>query len=218
MPEYEIKEGDWFARIVKEQGYGSVWKPIYDSGDNKEFRKKCPDPNLLIPGETCNLPDKGGKKENKGTEQKHKFELKGSKHQLHVVIVRPNGEPLKNTSFSILLEPVAVDQLRVWQSGKTDGSGAIKWPITTDAEKATVEIEDQVFELNIGWLEPVDTTKGVQARLQNLNYHIEAIDGLSGSGTTVAAVKAFQANHKLKETDGVAGTKTKAKLKEVYGC
>ena len=215
MPEFEINEGDWFARIVKKQGYGSAWKPIYDSGDNKEFRKKCPDPNLLIPGEKCNLPDRGGKQADRGTEQKHKFELKGSKHQLHVVIVRPNGEPLKNASFSILLEP---DPLRVWQGGKTDGSGAIKWPITTDTERATVKIEDQVFELLIGWLEPVDTTKGVQARLQNLNYHIEAIDGLSGSDTTVAAVKAFQANHKLRETEGVAGTKTKAKLKDVYGC
>jgi hypothetical protein len=217
MPEHEAKQGDWFAKIVKRQGYGNAWKPIYQSADNSDFRKICPEPDLLIPGETCVLPDKNEGEETKATEKKWPFELAPSKAQLHVVILRPNGQPLKSTAYQIVFHGAGVEGQTFKK--KTDGSGAVKCDITTDVETATLTIDGQTFELLVGHLEPATTTKGVQARLQNLNYHIQAIDGASGAGTaTEAAVKAFQQNYSLSDPAGVAEKATKNRLKTVYGC
>jgi hypothetical protein len=217
MAEYEVKQGDWFARIVRRKGYGAAWKPIFNHGDNEDFREKCPDPDLLIPGEMGVLPDKEMKEDNKATSQKWTFEKAPDKAQFHVVILRADGQPVKNTAFKIVFHGPNIEGRTLTR--QTDGSGAIKCEITTDAESATLTIEGQTFELMIGHLEPSTTTKGVQARLQNLNYHIEAIDGAAGAGSLAeAAIKAFQKNYTLADTAGVVGNATKSKLKDVYGC
>jgi len=217
MPEYTVAEGDWFARIVKRQGYGNVWKPIYNHADNQEFRKTCPEPDLLIPGETCVLPDKNEGEAAKNTNKKWQFEKAPSKAQLHAVMLRPNGQPLKSAAYTLVFHGPGVEGKTI--NKKTDGSGAIKCEITTDVERATLTIEKQEFELMIGHLEPSTTVKGVQARLQNLNYHIAAIDGTAAAGSpTETAVKAFQGNYSLADPAGVAEKATRSKLKDVYGC
>jgi hypothetical protein len=217
MADYEIKEGDWFAKIVKNKGLGYTWKKIYNNSDNQDFRKICPDPNLLIPGETCQLPEKSAKDVDKATESNWKFELGLDKAELHLVIIRPDGQPLKNKPYELVLKGSGMSDTTVKKS--TDASGAIKCPITTQVEKGTLTIEGQCIDLLVGWLEPVTSSKGVQARLQNLNYEIPAIDGNDSAGTpTEAAILAFQVNHSIKGEDGQAGDKTKAKLKSVYGC
>ena len=214
MPEYEVKPGDWFAKIVKRQGYGNAWHPIYNHADNQNFRQACPDPDLLIPGEKCVLPDKNEKEENKATNKKWKFEMAPGKAQLHVVILRPNGQPLKSTSCKLVLHGPSVEGRTI--STKTDGSGALKCDINTDVETATLTIEGQVIELLVGQLEPLTTAKGVQARLQNLNYHLETIDGDANTGK--AAITAFQKNYTLNDPEGSVEKQTRAKLKEIYGC
>jgi len=217
MAEYEIKQGDWFARIVKRQGYGSTWRPIFNHADNEHFREKCPDPDLLIPGEKCVLPDKEGKEESKATNQKWTFEKAPDKAQFHVVILRANGQPVRFAAYKIVFHGPNIEGRTLTR--QTDGTGAIKCEITTDAESATLTIEGQTFELKIGHLEPLTTTKGVQARLQNLNYHIETISGTAGAGSlTEVAIKAFQKNYTLADPAGVVGNATKSKLKDVYGC
>jgi hypothetical protein len=217
MPEYEVKRGDWFAKIVKREGYGNVWRSIYNDADNADFRKACPDPDLLIPGEVCNLPDKPEKEESKSTGSKWTFEKAPAKTQLHVVLLRPNGNPVKSVSYTLVFHGTGVEGQTLSQ--KTDGSGAVKCTITTDVETATLTIEGQTFELLIGCLEPLSTTKGVQARLQNLNYSVAALDGVEGLGTpTGAAIQAFQKNYSVNDTEGLAGKATQAKLKDIYGC
>lgn len=217
MAEYEIKQGDWFARIAKRQGYGTSWRPIFNHADNKDFRDKCSDPNLLIPGEKCILPEKEEKEENKATNKKWKFETAPDKAQFHVVILRANGQPVKSTPYKIVFHGPNIEGRTLTR--QTDSSGAIKCEITTDAESATLTIEGQTFELLIGQLEPVTTAKGVQARLQNLNYHMEAIDGVAGAGSPAeAAIKAFQKNYTLGDPEGVVENATRSKLKDIYGC
>ena len=67
-------------------------------------------------------------------------------------------------------------------------------------------------------LDPVDTTRGLQQRLQLLKdsngepFYKGTIDGVSGPGTT-GAVKAFQASAGL-TADGIAGPKTRSTLEE----
>jgi N-acetylmuramoyl-L-alanine amidase len=70
--------------------------------------------------------------------------------------------------------------------------------------------------LQIGHLDPVEETTGIQGRLNNLGFDCGEVDGIIGPQTE-AAVRAFQDEHSL-EADGIPGPKTQAKLKEVHGC
>ena len=218
MPEYEIKPGDWFAKIVKREGYGDFWRPIFSHAGNKAFRSECPDPNLLIPGKKCILPEKEGREESRQSDARSRFKKKAQKSELHLVILRPNGQALKSAKYKLVFHGPGVEGQTVEK--KTDGSGAIKCEITPDVDSAILTIEGTEFELKIGHLEPVDTVKGVQARLQNLNYSIAAIDdGAGGAGSpTEAAIRAFQKNNSLADPEGVAEKATTDKLKQVYGC
>jgi len=202
---------------VKREGLGTEWKKIYNSGDNSDFRKACPDPDLLVPGEKCVLPDKKKKEESKPGNALAKFKAKGDKAQLNVVVIRPDGQPLKGADYQLTLHGSGVDGTVV--SKKTDGSGAVKCDIPLDTDTATLTLEGQELELMIGWLEPVETVKGVQARLRNLNYAIKDIDGNADpDGPTAAAVAAFQKEHSLSDPEGEIGPQTQKKLKDVHGC
>lgn len=217
MGEYVVKPGDSFAKIVLSAGLGTEWKKIYNSGDNSDFRKACPDPDLLVPGQKCVLPEKKTKEESKPGNAKAKFKAKTSKTQLHVVVIRPDGQPLKSADFELTLKGGAADGFVMKK--KTDGSGAVKCDIPVDTDGATLSLEGQELELKIGWLEPVETVRGAQARLRNLNYALPEIDGKADPGsTTAAAVAAFQKEHSLGDPEGEIGSATQKKLKDVYGC
>ena len=217
MSEYVVKPGDSFAKIVKDAGLGTDWKKIYNSGENAGFRKICADPDLLVPGEKCVLPDKKKKEESKPGNSLAKFKVKTGKTQLNVVVIRPDGQPLKNADYELTLKGGGGDGTVVKK--KTDGSGAVKCDIPLDTEGATLLLEGLELELKIGWLEPVETVKGVQARLRNLNYALPDVDGNAGPDTpTAAAVAAFQKEHSLGDPEGEIGSATQKKLKDVYGC
>ncbi|MBB1482114.1 peptidoglycan-binding protein [Pseudoalteromonas sp. SG41-2] len=71
------------------------------------------------------------------------------------------------------------------------------------------------FAVQIGNLDPIDTLSGVQGRCNLLGFDCGKVDGINGAKTK-AGVKGFQFVHGL-EVDAIAGEKTKAKLKQVYG-
>lgn len=78
--------------------------------------------------------------------------------------------------------------------------------------------EEEAFDwdLEIGYLDPFEEVTGVQARSYNLGYNPGPIDGIVGP-LTREAIRRFQKDNHL-EVDGIPGTKTQAKLKELYGC
>ena len=54
---YVVQEGDYLAKIARDQGYDS-WEDIYYHPDNAEFRRRRPDPNRIYPGDVIILPDR----------------------------------------------------------------------------------------------------------------------------------------------------------------
>ena len=83
--------------------------------------------------------------------------------------------------------------------GTTDDSGLLDEPVDvtnkTALLKVTVPAGDETreltWQLNIGSLDPVTMTSGMQARLAHLQYYTGAIDGNFGP-LTRGAVMAFQ--------------------------
>jgi peptidoglycan hydrolase-like protein with peptidoglycan-binding domain len=86
-----------------------------------------------------------------------------------------------------------------------------------EADSGSLDFGGRTIELDIGHLAPMDKVEGIQARLQNLGYKIDAIDGDDSTDGYKDAVKAFQAAQKI-GVDAVVGPRTRRRLKKAYGC
>ena len=62
-----------------------------------------------------------------------------------------------------------------------DGDGVIEQPIPPGVTQAKLTLgegdEEEVFTLQIGHVDPIDTDSGIQARLNNLGYPCGSVDG-----------------------------------------
>jgi peptidoglycan hydrolase-like protein with peptidoglycan-binding domain len=79
---------------------------------------------------------------------------------------------------------------------------------------ATLELEDESFELLIGDLDPVEALRGAQARLHNLGFDCGAADNLMGP-LTKDALELFQETYEL-EISGELDEPTQEKLSELH--
>ncbi len=71
------------------------------------------------------------------------------------------------------------------------------------------------FSVNVGGLESIDTIKGIQQRLANLNFYIGAFEGVLDESTT-NAIKSFQTENQLEPT-GLIDETTKSLLGSLTG-
>ena len=79
-----------------------------------------------------------------------------------------------------------------------------------------LSVENYVFPVQLGHMDPLDELAGIQKRLHNIGYDCGALDGEMGPKTK-AALQLFQFDHDLSKS-GIADQPTKDKLKELYGC
>lgn len=215
MAEYVVQQGDCLSSIAARFGYAS-WRTLYDHPDNAPFREQRPDPNLICPGDVLVLPEKGTKEASNGTEQRHRFKVRGSLTRLCLRLIDQDDTPFRSVDYVLHIEGQAF-------SGTTDGEGRIEQVIPADAQVGRLEVtleaeewqETIIWDLAIGALDPVTQLTGVQARLNNLAIDSGPVDGIMGP-LTRSAVRCFQHQYGL-DVDGIPGPKTQAKLKEVYG-
>lgn len=214
MPEpYTVQPGDCLSSIAEDFGFAD-YRSIYEEDCNADFRQLRPNPNLIYPGDVINIPDKEGKFDNKGTDQRHHYRTRATTRYLRLRLRQSNSDPLDKTTYKLTVD----GDIRV---GTTDGDGMLKEKISRKAREARLEAGGFTWILQIAGLNPMDNTdddgvSGYQARLKNLSYDPGPIDGIRGPRTE-AAVRAFQADYPPLTVDGICGPKTKAKLIEVHG-
>lgn len=95
----------------------------------------------------------------------------------------------------------------------------IRLPIVPGAQEAVVTIgagvlTKQTYRLQLGGMDPITTTTGVQKRLRNLGFGCEPTGELDGD--TRSALAFFQKANDLPAT-GELDSATRDKLKQVYG-
>lgn len=213
---HTVEQGECLSSIAHNNGF-SDWRIIYNHPQNADFRELRPNPNVIYPGDQLYVPDPEPKNESGGTEQDHIYQLTGEPTLLRIVLDDETGQPFSNHKYELTIGD------RVY-AGTTDGDGLLEHEILpTDSTGQLViwRMQDEVsagitWVLEIGGLDPVGTTTGVQARLDNLGYDSGPVDGIQGPITT-AAVREFQEDYEL-TVDGIVGSQTRGKLKEVYGC
>lgn len=202
---YEVKQGDCISSIA--YAYGFFPDTIWNDPVNAELKNKRKDPNVLLPGDVVLIPEKQAKEVAKPTDARHLFKRKGVP-KIFRIQFKTGDEPIANTEYLLLIKGNAT-------RGKTDGEGWIKCPIQPDARLATVQIEGEEFQLQLGHLDPLDTLAGIQGRLQQLGFYDGEINGVMDDETE-ASVKIFQRSNNLEST-GRVDQALKDLLKKLVG-
>ena len=193
-------------KIAFDEGFRD-WTIIFDHPDNESLREQRPNPDQLAKGDTITIPAKDAEPVRASTGELHVFNL--HREPTERLRLRIDSE----VGFSYKLEVVG----QVFRGTKRAGE-RIEHVVPRDATSATLELvhdgEDEalVFDLAIGALEPAETDRGVQARLTNLGFDTQGVDGSIGPKTK-AALGRFQRFAGL-EITGEADEATRAELRE----
>ena len=197
---YTVKQGDCISSIAF--AYNLFPKTIWDHPDNEELKKLRKDPNALFPGDSVVIPEKELKEEDCQPEQKHRFKRKGVPERLRIQFLtgaEEDDSPRKGIPYTL---DIATKSGRPvpQKKGKTDNNGFLDESIPPDALKGIIVLDEdedeEVYEIMLGYLDPIDTISGVQARLNNLGYDCGDEDGILGV-MTKKAIRNFQADNDL---------------------
>ena len=204
---YIVKQGDCISSIAFK--YGFFPDTIWNDSKNSKLKQDRKDPNVLLPGDVVYIPDKEEKEESCASEKKHRFKRKGVPEKL-IIQFRCDGEPRANETYVLDIDGELSE-------GKTDKNGKVEIPIPPDAKKGNITFRDtgDKYNLNLGHLDPITETSGVQKRLRNLGFYDGPVDGKM-SEKLEQAIHAFQEKNNLEPT-GTLDENTRSKIEEAYG-
>jgi Putative peptidoglycan binding domain len=214
---YRVQRGDCLSSIAEQWGF-SDYNTIYRDSGNDAFRQKRPNPNIIYPEDVLFIPDRRSKELARPTDQLHRFVLKQPKVLLRLCLKDDLHQPYQNKRY----------HLRVGSHhhhDSTNENGMLEHRIPANAFEGEITIfirdddpSDQgyTFTLNLGHLDPVDETSGVDARLTNLGFApLEVENHQLSNEERVQALKAFQDRFGL-EVTGQADEATRQKLRELH--
>ncbi len=200
---YEVRQGDCISSIAFEHGF--FWETVWNHANNADLKQKRKDPNVLMEGDVVHIPDLTPKEESGGTEQTHRFRLKGVPAKMKVRLLI-DDEPRANEPYKLLIDDV------FWREDVTDNEGFVEQPIPPNAHHGKLILGEgdtrDVYEFGFGTMDPLDGEEGIRKRLLDMGYDAE--DDLS------AAVREFQKKQGLQET-GTVDSVTRSKIKEKFG-
>ena len=207
--EYVVKEGDCISSIAFETGH--FWETIWNDPGNAELKEVRKNPNVLLPGDRVTIPQVTPKQEPGETEMRHRFVRRGMPEILRVRFEDEEKKPYVSKAYVIEID----DDTR---EGYTDGDGLLEQPISPDAKKAKITFPElnEEYEFDLGKLEPIESLKGVQARLNNLGF-------ACGEGTgewderTTDAVRRYQVAYELANQSGELDDDTRAHIHKRHG-
>ena len=220
--EHTVKQGECFASLAEHHGFSS-YKTLYDHPKNAALKRKRPNPNVLCPGDVIHIPDRGQKEEARATGQSHTFQLRARPPvPLRVIIQDEKGKPQTGATYVLT---VAGKTFR----GRTDGAGLIHHEIDPAVQRGELTVwldreategeaaaqEEVTIPLAIGHLEPAETAKGVQARLNNLGFPCGDVTG-TWNQETQDAMQQFQQKHSLPITRQPSAA-LQEKLRQLHG-
>ncbi|KAF7773701.1 hypothetical protein PCIT_a0005 [Pseudoalteromonas citrea] len=214
--QYTVAQGDTLLRIAKLHGFYHA-ECIYQHPSNHAFRTLRPDPNLLYPGDTLNIPAKAVKFSNLRENQNNIFARQAEHDMFRLRVEAANGDNMVGKKVVVTLGEQTFE-------GVVASNGLIEFAIQDHtALTGQVEIYPSLesdtpihtFTVQVAHLDPITSLSGVQGRCNALGFECGKVDGLNGPKTR-AGVRQFQQVHKL-TVDAIAGPNTQAKLQQVYG-
>lgn len=191
MPIHVVKQGDCMSSIADQ--YGFFWQTLWNHERNAELKERRRDPNVLMAGDRVFIPDVRAKEESGETTRVHTFRLKGVPVKLNIQLMDINGQFRANVRYTL-----TVDGRRT--TGVSGDDGMVSMVIPPRAKKGQLSLETgEEYELDLGYMNPVEYASGVQARLKNLGYYKGDISGTLDEETR-KAIRRFQRDKNLPET------------------
>ena len=90
-----VRPGEYLTSIAKHYSHRR-WPTIYYHPDNAEFRRRRPNPNVVLPGDRIVIPDRDQREEPCATDRRHRFVLERPVVQLRIVVRDDRARPLGN--------------------------------------------------------------------------------------------------------------------------
>ncbi len=204
---YQVKQGDCISSIAFEHGFFA--DTIWNHPNNTELKKERQDPNILMPGDVVFVPDKRLKEVSEPTNNVHKFRCKNTPEKFKLQLLL-DEEPRANEEYELEIEDLKF-------SGVTDNEGRIQHSIPPNAKKGKLLLAKgaEVYQLQLGNLNPSDEITGAQGRLWNLGFYFGPINGKM-SEELEEAVQEYQFTKNI-EPDGKLNPATIDALKQDYG-
>jgi len=207
-----IKQGECLGKIAER--YGFFPKTIWDYPANSQLKYLRHDNMyILLDNDQVVIPGKRQKTATVVSGERIIVQRKGVPQNLRIRFLHHDETPRACVQY--LLRLTTENGIPVADiSSKTDENGFVDQPVPPSAALATVILNPgpwpELHKFNIGYINPIDTVSGWQARLNNLGYDCGAEDDKLGPKTQ-AAIRAFQQAKKLEET-GEQNESTKAAL------
>jgi len=207
MIEYVAAPGDCLASIAAQ--FKQTIEAIWDLPDNAALREARPDLYVLAAGDRVWVPEPSHKRVVVPTGARHVFERRATHCEFSVQMLL-NGKPRSHEPYVLVVGDERIE-------GTTDADGLLVALIPADAHTGVIELDDghEQRPIRFGDLDPIETPRGVQARLADLAYYFEAVDGDIGPYTT-QAIRAFQLDQGL-DASGMLDDATRDALRIAYG-
>jgi hypothetical protein len=192
---YEAQADDCISSIANR--FGFFWQTLWFHPNNAALRSLRKNPNVLMKGDKVFVPKKVLRQESRPTDAKHVFVRMGIPSRFRMRILR-NQEPRKNERYVLTLGGQSSD-------GQTDGDGLIDIFIPANARSGKLVVgsgkTQQIFNLDLGHMDPVSTKAGQIQRLVNMGYDC----GLNKQKGLPQALRSFQIDNYLPETGEADG-------------
>jgi hypothetical protein len=173
----------------------------------KSLRKH---PGILHPGDVVVVPDFKMKQAPAATNRRHRFVAKVDQTRICLRFTC-NGQAIRNEPYKLIIDGGGS------REGSTDGDGKLDVVVLADAHHAqlTFPRRHEHHRIQLGALPPIERVGGQQARLRQLGFYPEEIDGKEGPLLS-QALRAFQKSQKLTES-GKPDAVTLQALATAYG-
>lgn len=212
--EHVAAPGECIAKISDRYGFfpGTVW----EAADNTALRELRGTMYILVAGDRVAIPARRDGSAEVRTGNRYRVRRKGVPETLRVRFL-DGDRPRADAPYLFRVKdadgtPVAD------RKGTTDAEGFVTESLPPSARVAEIVlgqgVGQEVYEVAIGNVDPLDTVRGVQARLRNLGYSCGDEDGEPGPGTA-GALRAFQRDRGLPVT-GEIDDATRAALGEAF--
>lgn len=210
MKDHIVNEGECLASIAFESGF--FHEALWNHPKNSALKNLRQSPHILNPGDVVHIPDLREKEVPVQTGKRHVFRRRGVPEILNLRLL-DEGKPRAGLPYVIFIDGAS-------QHGKTDSQGQLRHYLPPNAQECRLVLDpesDSPEEMKIllRLLDPVETVRGVQARLKNLDLYEGAVDGIPSAGLR-GAIFDFQQSCGI-ELTGEADALTQDRLMQQHG-
>jgi hypothetical protein len=137
------------------------WAPIWNHASNRALREARDEPQCLLPGDVVAIPERRALRLKLPTESEHVVTVYVQKPALRLRLVDAKGAPRAGVAAVLEVDGASSEC-------SSDGDGVIEVFVTPAARAATLTVDDEIYELQVGGLGPVGEDVGVEGRLVDL--------------------------------------------------